>query len=62
MIDRILSKDGDVFAVIDYKADEDVPYCFFGKILENRFPKKLVALIDEYNALLDDDGVLSRLD
>lgn len=61
MIDRIASKDGEVFAVIDYRADEDIPYCFFGRILENRFPTELVALIDEYNALVD-GCVLSLLD
>lgn len=61
MIDCIASKDGEVFAVIDYRPDEDIPYCFFGKILENRFPEALVALIDEYNALVD-GCVLSLLD
>lgn len=61
MIDRILSKHGEVIAVIDYKADEDIQYCFSAQILENRLPKELVALIDEYNGLVD-DGVLSLLD
>ncbi|MDP9604414.1 hypothetical protein EJP69_09140 [Variovorax gossypii] len=61
MIDRIVSKHGEVFAVIDYRADEDVPYCFSARVLENRFPQELVALIDEYNSLVD-DGVLSLLD
>lgn len=61
MIDRILSKHGEVIAVIDYRADEDIPYCFFARVLENRFPQELVALIDEYNGLVD-DCVLSLLD
>jgi hypothetical protein len=61
MIDRILSKHGEVIAVIDYRADEDIPYCFSARILENRFPQELVALIDEYNSLVD-EGALSLLD
>ncbi|MFM0738139.1 hypothetical protein PQQ51_12930 [Paraburkholderia xenovorans] len=61
MIDCIIGKDGEIYAVIDYSPDAKVAHYFRGKIVDYVFTDELAALVDEYVALVD-GMALSLLD
>jgi len=55
MIDTIFSrKNKQAYAVVDYSQDEEIEFYFRGRIIESSFPAELLALIEEYNGIVDD--------
>jgi glutamine synthetase type III len=55
MIDHIVSRrGGEVYATVEFIPDEKIDFFFRGRLLRNDFPAELLALVAEYEGIVED--------